>query len=75
MTKTKDLSKFKIVRYFKLKPLQKRDRNILDAYNMMEDVRHSIFYFSIFSYSQFIKELSLWHKLKCKPLESDVVNL
>ena len=40
---TKDLSKFtvkhKILRYFKLKLFQKRDLDISDAYNMMEDVR------------------------------------
>ena len=45
--------------------LQKRDLDILDAYNMMEDVI-KVFYFIFlyFSYSKLIQELSLCHKLK-----------
>ena len=41
-----------MLKYFKLKLLQKRDFDILDAYNMMEDVIKVL-----------IKELSLCHKL------------
>ena len=57
--------------------MQKQNIDILDAYNMMEDVI-KVFYFLFFYF--FLQSInkgieSLAQTQICKPLESDVVNL
>ena len=66
-----------MLKYFKLKLLQKRDFDILDAYNMMEYVIKVFnFLFFYFFLQTIIKGIeSLAQTQIFKPLKPDVVNL